>query len=301
MKKHFLYLPILFFLSCCHLNDKEQVNDSLDTTYKHQIKHDTISRHQAIADSESNLARAEQAERDRSDSIQMANILNSALQFADQNKHRENFRHGFETVTEDSGVNVTVEITFNNIFERKRKHLLILRIAPAEVYVDIFLLENKETFKPLLSKRQSGMTYVDDSIRDVDGDRYEDFLIHWYPSSGCCLAEMYNVYLYQPQTGGFAKDFEFINPTFFPHKKLILGLEYGHIGETGLYKYKWNGAQVDTIEFIYPAFNQKSVLVKTIKPEYRPTTKDGVVLKRLPDEYKKMDSNSVNWFMDNFK
>jgi hypothetical protein len=141
------------------------------------------------------------------------------------------------------------------------------------------------------------MTYISDTLMDVDGDNYKDFLVHWYPSAGCCLADIYNVYLYQQQTGGFTKDYEFINPTFSPHEKVIRGLEYGHPGEAGLYKYKWNGFGVDTIEFIYPDFGQKRKFIRVTKSNYRPGKKERTVLNSLPKEYMKLDSISVNWFL----
>jgi hypothetical protein len=157
-----------------------------------------------------------------------------------------------------------------------------------------------EQFKAVVKREQGGMTYIDDTAQDVNGDGYKDFVVHWYPSSGCCLAEMYNVYLYQSQEGDFTHDYQFINPTFFPKEKIIRGLEYGHPGEAGLYKYKWNGLQIDTIEFIYPCYNQKNKFVKMTHQEYRPTGSEGVILNKLPKEYAEIDSNSLRWFFDRY-
>ncbi len=48
----------------------------------------------------------------------------------------------------------------------------------------------------------------------------------------------------------FSKNFEFINPTFSPKEKIIRGICYGHPSKTEMYKYKWNGETIDTLEYI---------------------------------------------------
>jgi len=140
------------------------------------------------------------------------------------------------------------------------------------------------------------MTYIQDTIYDANGDGYNDFLVHWYPSSGCCRRNVYNVYLNQPDKGIFTHDYQFMNPTFSAKEKVIRGVEYGHPGEVGLYKYKWNGLQIDTIEFIYPDAKNLGQFIKTKKRTYSPTEKEGVVLKSVPEEYLKIES--YKWFAD---
>ncbi|MGZ3753504.1 MAG: hypothetical protein ACXVAU_19620, partial [Mucilaginibacter sp.] len=70
--------------------------------------------------------------------------------------------------------------------------------------------------------------------------------------SGCCRRDIYDVYIYQKGSGAFTKEYEFINPTFSPSEKVVRGVGYGQPGATELYKYKWNGLKVDTVEFIFP-------------------------------------------------
>ena len=87
-----------------------------------------------------------------------------------------------------------------------------------------------------------------------------------------------------------------MNPTFFPKEKIIRGVKYGHPGEVGLYKYKWDHLQVDTIEFIYPYLKEDGKFIKTKTQQYRPTKEDGIVLNSLPKEYKSIES--IEWFLD---
>jgi hypothetical protein len=140
------------------------------------------------------------------------------------------------------------------------------------------------------------MTYIRDTIFDANGDEHDDFLVHWYPSSGCCRRNVYSIYLNQPDNGNFTQDYEFINPTFSANDRIVRGVEYGHQREVGLYKYQWNGLQVDTIEFIYPDVVNKGQFIKTKKRAFRPTEREGVVLKSVPREYLKIES--YEWFAD---
>jgi hypothetical protein len=41
-----------------------------------------------------------------------------------------------------------------------------------------------------------------------------------------------------------------MNPTFSPKEKIIRGICYGQAGDTEMYKYKWRGRHIDTLEFI---------------------------------------------------
>ncbi len=89
------------------------------------------------------------------------------------------------------------------------------------VFVDVFLLKESK-FQLVCNSLVDGMSYLYDTIKDVDGDHQKDFLIHWYPSSGCCRRDIYDVYLYQKAKGNFTSGYEFINPTFSPSEKIIV-------------------------------------------------------------------------------
>jgi hypothetical protein len=160
------------------------------------------------------------------------------------------------------------------------------------VYIDIYL-QTEDRFVKVLSHKEWGMTYVSDTLRDINGDKLKDFVLNWYGTNGCCLKAFSNVYLFQSNKGTFTSGFEFINPTFSPNEKIIRGIGYGQPGETEMYKYKWDGEGVDTIEYIY--FDKNSKGEKTGKV-VRST--EGGQIKRLlnsvPNEYKKV--NGYDWF-----
>lgn len=289
---------IFYFLLLigCKNTDKERPTSSpRDSLVQAMTDVDTLPNTNILSEDERVLRRKKYEEQEIIDSVRLLKVLQAALSYADRNKHRDSFQHEFGMTPDDSSFSVTTQMIYGNLFSANNKHLLVRRTVPWGAICNIFLLKNGN-LKNVCEREQLGMTYIDDTLRDVNGDGYKDFLVHWYPSSGCCRRNVYNAFLYQPQTGGFSKDYEFMNPTFFPTEKIIRGVEYGHPGEVGLYKYKWNGLQVDSVEFIYPFVKHKGKFIRTKKPEYYPTEKDGIVLKSLPIEYTSIES--IDWFLD---
>ena len=129
------------------------------------------------------------------------------------------------------------------------------------------------------------------------GDGLNDFVVNWYGSTGCCLKAFSNVYLLRQDKKAFSENFEFINPTFSPKEKIVRGVCYGHPGETEMYKYKWNGEKVDTLEYVSYERNEKGktgkVIISTDRP-YGEKFKTLKVLNSVPTEYKKIEG--YDWF-----
>ena len=142
------------------------------------------------------------------------------------------------------------------------------------------------------------MTYVNDTIRDINGDGLNDFVVDWYGSTGCCLKAFSDVYLIRNDKKTFSNNFEFINPTFSPKENIIRGVCYGHPGETEMYKYKWNGETVDTLEYVYYETDDKGVKTgKVIISDKESYLSNFQIIKRLnsvPSEYKKIEG--YDWF-----
>ncbi len=293
MQKIISIFAFLFLFGCIDTAKQEQTAILIDTAYNHLENQDTLR------SKERELGKKVSYEEEKADSLRLLKVLTRALLYAEKNMNKKSFLHEFELLAEDSSYNVSAQLMFGNLFENKRMHLLIRRIVPGGAVLNIYLLQNSG-FKQLIERAQLGMTYVNDTLRDVNGDKYKDFLVHWYSSSGCCLADIYNVYLYQTETGSFTTDYKFINPTFSPDEKVIRGLQYGHPGEAGIYKYKWNGLRVDTIEFMYPSSNQRGKFIKTKRNTFKPNEKQGTIMNSLPNEYKKMDSLALSWFLATF-
>lgn len=234
-------------------------------------------------------------EENRIDSFRIEMALKDAFKIAQTAFKSEDFNKQYEFQPDDSSYTINIEIVIGRLFNTNQKYFLLRRQVPWATYLDLYKIKYDKTEK-LIEREQDGMTYIRDTIFDINGDGHKDFLVHWYPSSGCCRRDVYNVYLNIPNKGIFTQDYQFINPTFSAKEKIIRGVEYGHPGEVGLYKYKWNGLKVDTIEFIYPDVNNMGQFIKTKKDAYRPSVKEGIVLKNIPKEYQKIES--YEWFAD---
>lgn len=227
------------------------------------------------------------------DSLRLDFALRDAFKTAKNQFQNDNFFMEYDIQPDDSSFTVHLEIEIGDIFKNGSKYFLLRRHTPGATYLNIYRVNGGQVEK-VLTRKQAGMSYVGDTIFDVNGDEINDFLVHWYPSSGCCRRNTYSVYLNKP-SGMFTSDYEFINPTFSANEKIIRGVGYGHPGEVELYKYKWNGYQIDTIEFIYPEVSKVGQYIKTKKREYYPTTESGQLLKGLPKEYSNI--SSINWFL----
>lgn len=210
-------------------------------------------------------------EREVADSLEAMAILEEALKVARGNRKQGDFK-----VVSDS-----VEMEYGNILSRARKHLLVRVLLPGTIRHHVFLPE-KNTFKEVLAIGIEPMVFIEDSLFDVNGDGRKDLLIHWYPASGCCLRDIYDVYLQRPN-GGFASQKEFINPSFSPKEKVIRGMCYGHAAP--LYKYRWNGYEVDTVEFIH---SPDTIGGAYLRNKSLDESTRGTVLKDIPIEYKKI-------------
>ncbi|NOS92914.1 MAG: hypothetical protein HOP30_13400 [Cyclobacteriaceae bacterium] len=234
-------------------------------------------------------------EDNRMDRIRLDIALKDAFKISQKEFKTDNFTKQYELQPDDSSYTIHMDIEIGRLFKDQHKYFLLRRHVPWATYLSLYKINGDKT-ENLIEREQGGMTYIRDTIFDANGDGHKDFLVHWYPSSGCCRRDVYNVYLNQPDKGNFTQDYKFINPTFSAKEKIIRGVEYGHPGEVGLYKYKWNGLQVDTIEFIYPDAINQGQFIKTKRRSYRPTEKEGVVLKSVPKEYLKIES--YEWFAD---
>jgi len=112
----------------------------------------------------------------------------------------------------------------------------------------IYVYSEKDNYQePIYSERLGWMNFVSDSIFDINGDKIIDLAIHWYPSSGCCLADIYDCYIYDEKTDQFSEKVEIPNPTFYPKRSLTFSMTYGHPGETEFYEFKWTKNKLDTL------------------------------------------------------
>lgn len=286
INKIIFFIPILF-LSCGNPNDSNKktiVKNNNELSKSEQKEKERLERRKKIEEEE------------KVDSLRLDKVLNEALKVARQNFNNDKFKKQYEVFLDDSST-VKVQMNSDYYFTNKYSHLIIRRKQPNNVFIDIYSKINGK-FQRVISHKQWEMTYINDKIKDINGDGQRDFIVNWYGSTGCCLKGFSNVYLLRSDQQSFSKDLEFINPTFSPQEKMIRGICYGHPGETEMYKYKWNGEKVDTLEYIsYEKTEKGQKTGKIISSTSRPF-KDGSkavkVLNSIPIEYKKIEG--IDWF-----
>ena len=231
------------------------------------------------------------------DSIYLDDLLNKALLTAEGYKKSDKFEHRYVETKPDSSYQVTVEISSGFYFTEKNPHLRIKRKTPNDTYIDFFS-KTANRFQKVVAHQQWNMTYVNDTIRDINGDGLKDFVVNWYGSNGCCLKGFSDVYLLRSDKKAFSEKFEFINPTFSPREKTIRGICYGQPGDTEMYKYKWREETIDTLEFVSYEKNKKGEKTgKIIISNQRPHEDHFKIIKRLnavPKEYKQIQG--YDWF-----
>ncbi len=274
---------------CEQPNEKKSVavamTDTLQTTIDKKEK-------------ESLEKRKEIEEQDNADSLRLDKVLQDALKIANQDITRDRFVKKYEVLPDS--IPVSVEINLGYHFSKANPHLIIRRNEPDAIYIDIYSKGDRK-FEKVVSHKQWALTYVNDTIRDINGDDLNDFVVNWYGATGCCLKAFSNIYLLRQDNRTFSENFEFINPTFSPKEKIIRGVCYGHPGETEMYKYKWNEEKVDTLEYVSYQKNDKGlktgkVVISTDSP-YDDKFKTLKVLNSIPTEYRKIEG--YDWFTGN--
>lgn len=279
---------ILIVFSCGQSNEnKKRVNNLKDSTKSvfEKKEQERLKKRKQI-DEQNNI-----------DSINFEKILINALKFAELNKENQRFKKSYVETMPDSSYQVFIDISNSFSFTKEKPHLIIRRNTPVTIYIDIFTKTNNQ-FKKVVSHEESKMTYVNDSIQDINGDGLNDFVVNWYGSSGCCLKAFSNVYILKQDKKTFSNNLEFINPTFSPKENIVRGVCYGHPGETEMYKFRWNGETIDTLEYIsYEKNNQGTKTGKIIISKHRSYLEKKEKFKRLntiPKEYKKIEG--YDWF-----
>jgi hypothetical protein len=180
------------------------------------------------------------------------NALEKALKLAKTNK-KGSFNKKFSTGSDYLNNKVDVEVKFGHLFSQNYKNLFILSSSKLYTKINIYSFKNVG-FEQLIDQILMTDSYPVCSIKDVNNDGLKDLLVNWYPLSGCCMRNIFDLYISKVDEISTTK-IELVNPTFFSKENAIRGITYDHPGLASLYKFKWNKLNLDTIEYIYPNLN----------------------------------------------
>ncbi|MEM6684943.1 MAG: hypothetical protein AAF617_04020 [Bacteroidota bacterium] len=228
------------------------------------------------------------------DSIRLEKALQSALKLAREDYKQEVHVDSFSSTLNSPISRIDTHVFTGNLFEDGNDYALIKRKFVDRIRINLYK-KKAEQLTELINYKEYHLNYIGDTIFDVNGDDRKDVVIHQYPTSGCCLANVRRVFLNLEE--GFSNEYEFLNPTFSPKEHIIRGIEYGHPGHTDLYKYQWNGLTVDTLEYISFLRDHRKK-VQSLDTLYRlNSNKDTVdILLELPKEYQHIEA--IDWFLD---
>lgn len=222
------------------------------------------------------------------DSICLDSALKYALKVAQTTiATKGKLEEYYEVRSADSSRSVNVRIAMGHLFSRWQQHLVLQRRLGLDIRLDIFEWRNGR-FKGVLTGEDDFMAYVNDTIFDANGDGAKDFLLIHHPPVGCGVCYVNSVYLNQPAQHTFTPRYDFLNPTFSPTERVIRGVRYNpHAdGDFPLYKFRWNGLKIDSVEYIYHDYKVKGQFIKVKYNPKRPPKSDSIRLKTLPREYR---------------
>jgi hypothetical protein len=207
-----------------------------------------------------------------------------ALEFAKKNQDQAHFTYYFEEESEKGQNNsIKMNVDYGIYFEKNEKFL----IASCNYNNGFFgfyriYIKTKEGFELFIKEAIHRQGYI--YLRDINGDENIDFIIDWESGSGCCPRQSKIVFLYKDKN--FIR-YDFLNPTFSPKEKIVRGLGYGYFPEVGLYKYQWNGTQLDTVEYIYRTKESNfKKYIRMKRPMYSKNKNEGEILDSLPKKYR---------------
>jgi len=230
------------------------------------------------------------------DSLQPDPVLADALKIAYKHIGRNTFYKRYK-VTPEGDTEITVTISIGHPFTKESVHLIIRRESVVDVSVDIYAKSGGK-FKPVAAHGEGKLTYMNDTIRDINGDGMKDFVVSWYGASGCCLKAFSEVYVLRADKMAFTEGMQFTNPTFSPDEKVVRGVCYGYAGMTDLYKYKWNGAATEEVEYVsYERDSEGERTGKILVTEQRNDAGDAKMIRRIdavPVEYTNI--YGYDWF-----
>lgn len=229
------------------------------------------------------------------DSICLDSALKYALKVAQNSlATHSKLEEYYPVMSADSSREVIVMMRMGHLFSKWQQHLVVLRRRGIDIRLDIFEQKNGQ-FKGILTGEDDFMVYVNDTILDANGDGAKDFILINHPASGCGFCYVHSVFLYQPAQHTFVPKHDFLNPTFYPTEGVIRGVAYRPRTdfEFPLYKFRWNGLKVDSVEYIYHDHEVNGQFIKVKHTRNKATKKDSIILKTLPREYRNIEDLDV--------
>lgn len=181
----------------------------------------------------------------------------------------------------------SLNVFYGHVFSPSAAHVLINAAYKDYNHIFIFNADGKG-FNRVFYTKVWFMNYRGDSIADINGDGYKDYLVKVEATNHTNhIRANWCVNIYNPASKGFAKTTCFMNPVFYPKEKVVRGVTYGRPGDVELYKIRWVGIVPDTVEYIHRIEETDKLFVRTIKDPWY-DTEAGIIISAIPAEYKSL-------------
>lgn len=282
MKKILLFALLIGLVSCSSEGSESQSVRPTPKSPLAKTQKDSGSPKPEVQAISKNWSRIDSLRHEKPASFKLEFALIEALDKAKNHLDSSAYTLSFESKLKQSDHAIPVDIAYGPLFSAKSQHLLVRRRRGALLNFDLYL-HSEDSLLSVFSYEMDLPFYTGDTIWDVNGDGYKDFIVTIYSTSGCCLRNGFEVFLGQKDRKSFLNESVFfLNPTFSPKEKVVRGVTYGWPGEAGLYKFRWRGNEIDTVEYIYQGDPEKENYRRVRgSPEGKAT-----VISRLPEEYK---------------
>lgn len=194
---------------------------------------------------------------------------------------------------------VDYPIALEQVIDQHFTYVISRASIPSNVYLKLFVREvNSNSQRLLLERTEWDMTYTNDSLFDVNGDGKLDYVVDWYGTVGCCLKSFSEVYLQKKSSLEFTAPIELINPTFSPKERVVRGVEYGHPGQTEMYKLEWKGDSLIMLEYVSYEKRENGEKTGKVLLVYPEAKQDSIRIKArlnaVPKEYHSI--YGYDWF-----
>ncbi|MGE5436229.1 MAG: hypothetical protein ACM3O3_03295 [Syntrophothermus sp.] len=208
------------------------------------------------------------------------------------NKYLDNRNQASINIKNDS-----FNINIGKIFSSKKEHAYVKYINKKGIDIGIFEIENNKTSNlPIKYIEVNNLEFINDTLVDINNDHLKELLIHTYPNSGCCLRDKKTIYFYNTIKESFDDSLIFFNPQFL-HNGIIISLNYGHSGETSLYKGIIKENVFELQQVIEPINNEIKKYYLKSYINNKEISKEEIL--KLPEVYLELPQHYLNWFDGN--
>jgi|GEM_PF-4865232 len=166
---------------------------------------------------EKDSIRLESEREAKADSLRQIELLDTAMKYAVKHQEEKSY---MKTLTINDGLASFATLKFGFLFSSKKRHLILKTKSAWDIHLRVLYFD-KHNFKEVIHTVIWDLNYVTNTVRDINGDGFKDFISTTYSSAGCCARNRDEVRLYRPADEDFSDNYDFIMHHISQKKKLF--------------------------------------------------------------------------------